>query len=193
MKRLLALCYNYMMEKLWAISLISGLALLPGCAMTDDRADGLPSGAPQISYAQVKATPESYSGQSVTFGGKVLEARRLKEGTRLVILQLPLTSSLQPTMDLSRSEGRFVALQKDFLDPATVPPGTFLTVTGALAGTVAMPLDETEYTYPIVHITNLRVWTEDEEDAPRIRRPIGPGPYWGPYWSPYWSPWPYYW
>ncbi len=160
--------------------------------MTHDRADGLPSGTPQISYAEAQATLESYSGQSVTFSGKVLEARRLKEGTRIIILQLPLTSSLQPTMDLSRSEGRFVALQKDFLDPATVPPGTFLTVTGALAGTVVMPLDETEYTYPLVHITNLRVWTEEEE-APRIRRPIGPGPYWGPYWSPYWSPWPYYW
>jgi outer membrane lipoprotein len=192
MKPLLALCYNYAMEKLLATSLISGLILLSGCAMTDDRADGLPSGTPQISYAEVKATPESYSGQSVTFSGKVLEARRLKEGTRIIILQLPLTSSLQPTMDLSRSEGRFVALQKDFLDPATVPPGTFLTVTGALAGTVVMPLDETEYTYPLVHITNLRVWTEEEE-VPRIRRPIGPSPYWGPYWSPYWSPWPYYW
>jgi outer membrane lipoprotein len=192
MKPLLALCYNYAMENLLATSLISGSILLSGCAMTDDRADGLPSGTPQISYAEVKATPESYSGQSVTFSGKVLEARRLKEGTRIIILQLPLTSSLQPTMDLSRSEGRFVALQKDFLDPATVPPGTFLTVTGALAGTVVMPLDETEYTYPLVHITNLRVWTEEEE-VPRIRRPIGPSPYWGPYWSPYWSPWPYYW
>jgi len=192
MKPLLALCYNYAMEKLLATSLFSGSILLSGCAMTDDRADGLPSGTPQISYAEVKATPESYSGQSVTFSGKVLEARRLKEGTRIIILQLPLTSSLQPTMDLSRSEGRFVALQKDFLDPATVPPGTFLTVTGALAGTVVMPLDETEYTYPLVHITNLRVWTEEEE-VPRIRRPIGPSPYWGPYWSPYWSPWPYYW
>ena len=192
MKRLVALCYNYAMEKLLATSLISGLILLSGCATTDDRADGLPSGTPQISYAQVKATPESYSGQSVTFGGKVLGARRLKEGTRIIILQLPLTSSLQPTMDLSRSEGRFVALQKDFLDPATVPPGTFLTVTGAIAGTVVMPLDEMEYTYPLVHITNFRVWTEEEE-VPRIRRPIGPGPYWGPYWSPYWSPWPYYW
>jgi outer membrane lipoprotein len=192
MKPLLALCYNYAMENLLATSLISGSILLSGCAMTDDRADGLPSGTPQISYAEVKATPESYSGQSVTFSGKVLEARRLKEGTRIIILQLPLTSSLQPTMDLSRSEGRFVALQKDFLDPATVPPGTFLTVTGALAGTIVMPLDETEYTYPLVHITNLRVWTEEEE-VPRIRRPIGPSPYWGPYWSPYWSPWPYYW
>ena len=180
------------MRKFCSICLFFWVVALSGCATSEHQANGLPSGAPQISYAQVKATPESYSGQSVTFGGKVLGARRLKEGTRIEILQLPLTSSLQPTTDLSRSEGRFIALQKDFLDPATVPPGTFLTVTGAMAGTVVMPLDEMEYTYPLVHITTLRVWTEDEE-APRIRRPIGPGPYWGPYWSPYWSPWPYYW
>ncbi|MDH4302338.1 MAG: Slp family lipoprotein, partial [Nitrospira sp.] len=50
---------------------------------TDDRADRFPSGTPQISYAQVKATPESYSGQSVTFGGKVLGARRLLKRSSL--------------------------------------------------------------------------------------------------------------
>jgi outer membrane lipoprotein len=178
------------MRKFGPICFVSGLVALSGCAMSEHQADGLLYGTPQISYAQVKSTPESYSGQSVTFGGKVLKARRLKEGTRIEILQLPLTTSQQPTMDLSRSEGRFVALQKEFLDPATVPPGTFLTVTGEMVGTIVLPLDEIEYTYPLIHITNLRVWTEDGEGSPRIRRPIGPGPYWGPYWSPYW---PYYW
>ncbi len=181
------------MRKFESICIVAALLVLSGCASTLDQTDTLPSGTPQISYAQVKASPESYRGQSVTFGGKVLKARRLKEGTRIELLQLPLTSSLQPTVDLSRSEGRFVALQKDFLDPATIPPGTFMTVTGDMAGTIVLPLDETEYTYPLIHITNLRAWTGDDEEAPRIRRPIGPGPYWGPYWSPYWSPWPFYW
>ena len=183
------LCYNACMRRFGSICLFSGIVALSGCATSEHQADGLASGTPQISYAQVKSTPESFKGESVMFGGKVLGARRLKEGTRIELLQLPLTSSLQPTMDLGRSEGRFVALQKDFLDPATVPPGTFLTVTGEMAGTIVLPLDETEYTYPLIHITNLRMWTEDDDDSPRIRRPIGPGPYWGPYWSP----WPYYW
>ena len=169
--------------------LAAALVIFSGCALTGDQADTPPSDAPQIGYAQVKATPESYNGQPVTFGGKVLGARRLKEGTRIEILQLPLTASLQPTMDLSKSQGRFVALQKEFLDPATVPPGTFLTVTGEMAGTVTLPLDETEYTYPLVRITNLRVWTEDDQQPPRIRRPFGS--YWDPYWSPYGHPWFY--
>lgn len=171
--------------------LVSAFVIFTGCALTGDQAETLPSGAPSITYEQVKAAPESYNGQSVTFGGKVLGARRLKEGTRIEILQLPLTGSLRPTVDLGKSQGRFVALQKDFLDPATVPPGTFVTVTGEMAGSVTLPLDETEYTYPLVRINNLRVWTEDDEESPRIRRPIGP--YWSPYWSPYWHSWPYYW
>ena len=171
--------------------LVLAFVILAGCALTGDQAETLPSDAASIRYEQVKAAPESYNGQPVTFGGKVLGARRLKEGTRIEILQLPLTGSLRPTMDLSKSQGRFVALQKEFLDPATVPPGTFVTVTGETAGSVTLPLDETEYTYPLVRINNLRVWTEDDEDSPRIRRPIGP--YWSPYWSPYWHSWPYYW
>ena len=153
----------------------------------------LPSGAPTISYAQVKAEPNSYKGQPITFGGKVLDARRLKEGTRIEILQLPLSSSLQLTTDLSKSEGRFVALQKEFLDPATVPAGTFVIVTGEMAGSVTLPLDETEYTYPLLRINNLRVWTEDNDEQSRIRPRFGPRPYWPPYWSPYGYPWHYYW
>ena len=182
-----------MMRLLTRAILVSAFVILTGCALTGDQAETLPSGSPSVSYEQVKAAPESYNGQQVTFGGKVLGARRLKEGTRIEILQLPLTDSLRPIVDLSKSRGRFVALQKEFLDPATDPAGTFVTVTGDMAGSITLPLDETEYTYPFIRINNLRVWDEDDEEPPRIRRPIGPGPYWGPYWSPYWHSWPYYW
>ena len=193
MKGVLALCYNGTMRWLSHTGLSSAFVFLAGCAVVGCQGGTLPSGPSLISYEQVKADPGSYNGQPVTWGGKVLKARRLKEGTRIELLQLPLTNSGQPTMDLSQSQGRFVALQKEFLDPATVPPGTFLTVTGEAAGSVTLPLDETEYTYPLLHVNKLRVWTENDAEAPRIRRPIGPGSYWGPYWSPYWYPWPYYW
>jgi outer membrane lipoprotein len=93
---------------------------------------------------------------------------------------------------LTKSQGRFVAMKKEFLDPATIPSGTFVTVTGEVAGSVTMPLDEMEYLYPIVEIKNLRVWPTDEEGPPRLRPYMVPGPYWGPYWYPYWGPWPYW-
>jgi len=176
----------------WSRILFISASLLfaAGCASTESTSENGQAGTAQPTFAQVKATPDSYKGQAVTFGGEVLGARRLKEGTRIEILQLPLTSSFYPTSDLTRSEGRFVAMQREFLDPATIPQGTFVTVTGELAGTITLPLDETEYSYPIVEIKNLHVWKR-EEDAPVHLRPyLGPKPYMGPFSSPYWSPWP---
>lgn len=192
MKPVISVCYNFMMRTQGYLFIAGILLLTPGCASLSGQSEPDLPRPVQIAFTQVKEAIDMYKGQPVTFGGKVLGARRLKEGTRIEILQLPLTSSSQPTTDLNKSQGRFVALQKQFLDPATIPPGTFVTITGEVAGSLTMPLDETEYTYPLLYITNLRVWAEDDEDPPRIRRPIGPSPYWGPHWSPYWSPWPYW-
>lgn len=172
----------------WWVPALSVLLIASGCAT----GDSLEPTGPRITYTQVKAAPETYRGQPITLGGKVLSAKRLKEETRIEILQLPLASSLKPAMDLSTSQGRFVATRKEFLDPATIPAGTFVTITGTVAESLLLPLDETDYMYPVVEIKSLCVWSKEEE-PPRIRPYIGPGPYWGPYWSPYWRPWPYYW
>lgn len=180
------------MRQRWFPPLALAVLVLGGCASTDEAGDQSQLPVPQLAFVQIKAAPETYKGQPVMFGGQVLAARRLKEGTRIEILQLPLTSSLQPTPDLTKSEGRFVAMQREFLDPATIPPGTFLTVTGDAAGSVTLPLDETDYNYPLVEVRNLRVWQPHEDQPARIRPYMGPGPYWGPYWSPFWRPWPYW-
>lgn len=173
------------------IFLLSAILLVAaGCATSQESFDG--TQPPQIAFAQVKGAPDSYKGQTVTWGGQILSARRLKEGTRIEVLQLPLNSSLQPTLELNTSQGRFVALQREFLDPATIPAGTFVTVSGEVAGSITLPLDETEYSYPIVELKTMKVWVRVEDQPIRIRPHIGPGPYWGPYWSPYWRPWPYW-
>jgi outer membrane lipoprotein len=181
-----------MRRRYWVFTLFT-LLLMSGCASLDDSLESNQSGTPRITYAQLKASTETYKGQTVTLGGKVLSARRLKDGTRIEILQLPLMSPLRPMLDLSKSQGRFVAVRKEFLDPATLPFGTFVTITGEVAGSLTLPLDETEYTYPVVDIKNVRVWTKDDEDGPpRIRPYMGPSLYMGPYGSPYWRPWPYW-
>lgn len=192
MKGVRALCYNSTMTNRRYVLIVLVLLITSGCASTDNQLENSQSGAPLVTFLQVKAAPDSYKGQAVTFGGEVLGARRLKEGTRIEILQLPLTPSLQPTLDRSQSQGRFVAMQREFLDPATIPAGTLVTITGEVAGSVTMPLDETEYNYPIVDIKSLRVWAKSDESPLRIRPYMGLGPYWGPYWSPYWRPYPFW-
>ena len=181
-------------DRLLTGTLLSTLALLvtlTGCASTQEQEAG--EGQP-LTFLQVKASPDSFKGQSVVFGGKVLTARRQKDSTRIEILQLPLDRSLRPGYDLTQSQGRFIALQREFLDPATVPPGTRVTVTGDVSGSVQQPLDETSYTYPVIDIKRVQVWGGMEDVASRMRPYpyMGPGPYWGPYWSPYWRPWPYW-
>jgi outer membrane lipoprotein len=164
------------------------LVMLAGCASTQEAENG-----PALTFLQVKATPDSFRGQSVVFGGKVLTARRQKDGTRIEVLQLPLDRSARPGYDLTQSQGRFIAVHREFLDPATVPHGTRITVTGTVSGSVKLPLDETDYTYPVIDITRIQVWEGPEDIAPRTRPyMMGPGSSWGPYWSPYGRPWPYW-
>lgn len=183
----LTLCYTEAMsDKRLTRTLLSAVALLitlAGCASMQEAED-----RQGLTFLQVKATPDSFRGQSVVFGGKILTARRQKDGTRIEILQLPLDRSARPGYDLTQSQGRFLALQKEFLDPATIPPGTRVTVTGAVSGSVTLSLDEVDYTYPVIDIKHVQVWPASEDMAPRIRPYMGPGPSWGPYWRP----WPYY-
>jgi outer membrane lipoprotein len=171
-------------------ALLSTLVLLltlAGCASTQEAQE-----RQALTFLQVKAAPYSFQGQSAVFGGRVLTARRQKDGTRIEILQLPLDRSTRPGYDLTQSQGRFIAIYREFLDPATLPPGTRITVTGEVSGSITLPLDETDYTYPVINITRVHVWTTSEDVASRIRPYMGPGPYWGPYWSPYWYAWPYW-
>ncbi len=185
MYRELTLCYTVpMLATLLSIFIL--LVSLAGCTSMQEAED-----RQALTFLQVKATPDSFKGQTVVFGGKVLSARRQKDSTRIEILQLPLDRSSRPGSDLTQSQGRFLALQQEFLDPATLPPGTRVTVTGEVSGSVSLPLDETDYTYPLISIKRVQVWA-GAEDMPRVIHPyMGPSLYWGPYWGSY-RRWPYW-
>jgi outer membrane lipoprotein len=175
----------------WAYIAMTGLYLvLTACASNQEVGEGSADRPP--TFLQVKASPDSYKGQTVVFAGEVLGARRLKEGTRIEILQLPVDHSGHPEADRTHSQGRFIATHREFLDPATLPPGTRLIVTGELTGSVTLPLDETEYTFPAIDARRIEV-VDPAEMTPHMQPYMGSGPYGGPYGSPYWRPWPYRW
>ena len=152
-----------------------------------------------LSFAQVKEAPTTHVGKVLVLGGEILNATRLKEHTRLTVLQLPTGRNQAPTMDRTMSRGRFLAFQTEFLDPATVPSGTRITIVGKVSGATTELLDEMDYTYPTVNILFIKVWPEGMQLPPRFGRYGYPYPYWyagGPYWGPYWGPygvWGPYW
>jgi outer membrane lipoprotein len=145
--------------------------------------------ARDLSFESLKAEPEKSKGRMVVLGGKVLSAKRLKEGTRIEVLQLPLDGSDIPRLNLIASKGRFLALQTDFLDPATIPAGTLISMIAEVVGVQTMPLDEVDYQYPLLRVRTLKIWGESGSLRYGYGPPIwAPYPY-GPYGPMWWDPW----
>lgn len=111
-----------------------------------------------VAFADLAAAPSTYIGRTVMFSGIVLKAKRAKDRTEIEVLQLPAASGGLPSDDRSLSEGRFLAVENKFLDPATIESGTPVTVVGEVKGGVTRSLDESEYTYPVIQITRLIDW-----------------------------------
>ena len=134
-----------------------------------------------LTFPQLRESPDAYRGHLMVLGGEVLSAKRLKEGTRIEVLEIPLDRSLQPEPDRTLSRGRFIAVQKEFLDPATIPPGTNLTLVSEVTGSVADKLDETDYIYPMVEIKSLKVWPRRDTYSHIPNYYYPPSYYWRPY------------
>lgn len=135
-----------------------------------------------VAFPQLIEAPENYRGRVVMFGGEVLAAKRLKTGTRVEVLQLPLEDNQEPATDRMATQGRFFAMETKPMDPAALPPGARVTVVGEVTGSATLPLDEIDYVYPILTIKQLHVWSPPTETR-YLYRPVYPGYYyfWGPY------------
>lgn len=171
------------------------LLLLSGCVTSELVTQEMePQIARDIPFESLKAEPDKFKGRLLVLGGKVLAAKRLKEGTQIEVLQLPLDGADAPIMMLPQSKGRFLAYQEAFLDPATIPEGTAVSMIVEVTGAKKLPLDEVDYIYPTLKIRTLKVWPEQ-------RYMPWPGPYY-PYWysyprrlpyhpfyPTYWEPW----
>ena len=117
--------------------------------------------ARKIPFQWIAQNPEGYRGIMVIWGGQIVETRNLKEGTEIVVLQMPLDRSEQPIGD-NKSGGRFLVLYKGFLDPAVYEKGKIITVAGIIEGEKALSLGETEYHYPYLNVREIHLWTSDE-------------------------------
>ena len=120
-----------------------------------------------VTFAEVLGSPDSYKGRLILLGGEVLKAKRLKEGTQVELLQLPLNEDQEPTMDLTQSQGRVLVLHQEFLDPATLTPGMLVTFVGEVSGAVTTKMDEVDYRYPAITVKHWHVWSRDAIDTRR--------------------------
>lgn len=111
-----------------------------------------------VTFAQILAAPESFIGKRIAIGGEVLKAKRTEAGMLIEVLQLPLNADYEPTVIRTESQGRFLALAQELLDPATIREGTAVTLVGEATGARMDRLDEVEYRYPTFGVKHLYVW-----------------------------------
>lgn len=126
-----------------------------------------------VTFNQIVESPDTYRGKVIAVGGEILKAKALKGGTQLEVLQLPLDDDQEPVTDRMESKGRFLALQKEFLDPATIAEGTRVTIVGEITGSSIEKMDEADYRFPTLDVKHLHRW-----DARRVDDRRSPGPWW---------------
>jgi outer membrane lipoprotein len=134
-----------------------------------------------LTLAQVRQNPDTFKGKWVVWGGEIIETVNQQDGTtQIEIFQRPLGWRGEPK-ETTYSEGRFLILADNYLDPYIFRRGRKITVAGEIAGGKIKPLGEMEYRYPVVSSKQIYLW---------------PVYYYQPYPYYYYDPWwgyPYWW
>ena len=136
--------------------------------------------AAEITFRQVCENPDAYKGTLVLWGGVIVGAKNVEEGTLIEVLQKPTDRRGRPK-DVDESGGRFIALYDGYLDVALYAQGRGVTVAGEIKGKRVQPLGDIEYQYPLIAIREIHLVKEER---------YYPYPYWYPYW--WYPPWWYY-
>jgi len=137
-----------------------------------------------LTFPTVLEDPTKYVGSIVIWGGKIIQTVNLKDGTEIMVLQIPLGARERPS-DEEYSQGRFIAKSSQYLDPEIYKKGRRITVAGKIIGKERKPLGEIEYIYPLIEIKELHLW---------IRERVYYGwPYWDYYPWGYWGNYPFGW
>ena len=121
-----------------------------------------------LKYSDIKENPKTYRGKLMLTGGKVLSAYRLKEGTRIEVLQIPLSEGLIPTGRKAESNGRFVVIDRSerVSDPIIFDDKTRITVVGEVVGATTVNIDEVQQQVPELALKHITVWDWDRSGRP---------------------------
>ena len=88
----------------------------------------------RLSFADLHKDPGSYKGKWVMFAGVIVSSVIENDGsTYLEVVQKPADNQGRP-LQTDESGGRFIAVSKQFLDPAVYQGGRVITVVGEVIG-----------------------------------------------------------
>jgi outer membrane lipoprotein len=113
-----------------------------------------------LTFSQVRQNPETFKGRWIVWGGEIIETVNQKEGTtQIEVFQRPLGWRGEPKETII-SEGRFLILSDQYLDPYVFRRGKKITLAGEMIGEKIKPLGEMGYRYPLVSSKQIYLWPE---------------------------------
>lgn len=140
-----------------------------------------------VPFTIVKSNPQKYLDVSLMWGGRITNCTNADEGTIFEVLHLPLERDGHPS-ETDVSEGRFIAVTKNFLDCAVYSKGRYITVVGKFKGLKEGKIDQRSYDFPFIETDATYLWKK--------RIPPYNYPYRYPYWRPslwFWYGSPHWW
>lgn len=142
--------------RMWLVPLLSALV---GCSsLSGVPASYLSQVDKTVRFSELRQSPDVYRGRTILEGGRIVGTKALKDGTWIEVLQLPLDRWDMPQRDTTQSGGRFLAMKNEFIDPAVLHPGMWVTIVGEIAGVTSRPIGEVDYSYPVLKIHYLKAW-----------------------------------
>lgn len=109
-----------------------------------------------IPLYMVQQFPQSYKGEEVFWGGKIMSCSNKEKLTIFEILEFGLDKEGNFKEEML-SEGRFIAETSDFLDCAVYSPGKFITVKGTVEGIREGRIEERPYKFPVIKVTKINL------------------------------------
>ncbi len=151
------------------------LLFLTACAKTIP-AEVLTDVDRTVSFQVLHEHPGDFVGKTVLLGGTIIRTENAPGKTTLIVLQHALDDRMKP-LGADRSEGRFIVIAEEFLDPAIYAPGRRITMTGTVTGQKTRPLNGIPYVYPTLRKRFLYLWPEETVPVsePRVYFGIGIG------------------
>jgi len=114
---------------------------------------------PEISPARVEPT---VFGSEVRWGGVIIGSINAENATCFEVLSRELDKYLRPKVE-DRTAGRYIACKAGFHDPEVYAKGREVTITGAIRNIEVRQIDEFNYRYPVLDITQLVLWEKRKD------------------------------
>ncbi|NQZ53620.1 MAG: Slp family lipoprotein [Piscirickettsiaceae bacterium] len=136
--------------------------LLSGCSTLPPSIQTPPEGNLQLRHVRINDI-ESFIGEQVRWGGKIINVSRANDLSILEIKQYPLTQYGFPLLNIS-SQGVFIAQSHQVFDPDNYIEGLLITFSGTINSGVAQVGKSKVRYLPIIDIVDTKLWPHNKLD-----------------------------